>query len=291
MGDALNGRTALVTGAGSGIGAATARLLAQDGATVLMMGRREALLRESREALLEQVPGARLEIFAGDATKEADVRAALAKAHSLAGRLDMLAATIGGGKVKPLLLQDAATFMRDYELNVVSAFLLVRYGVPLMAPGGSIVCISTAVAVQPFPGLSSYAAAKAGLERFVKAAALELGGARIRINAVRPGMTRSPTNAYMYANPDLVKRYESETILGRTGEPEDIARAVRFFAGPESGWVTGQSISADGGQEQGKIPDMLDAIYGKDVMDQVRAGRPPVVDAAPGTDDAQRTSA
>jgi NAD(P)-dependent dehydrogenase (short-subunit alcohol dehydrogenase family) len=275
-----------VTGAGSGIGHAIVRALAADGASVLMMGRREGLLGESRDALRREIPDARLEIFSGDATKETDVRAALAKAHAMSGRLDILVAVVGGGKVKPLLMQDAATLVRDYELNVVSAFLLVRYGVPLMQAGGAVVCISTAVAVQPFPGLSSYAAAKAGLERFVKAAALELGGAGIRINAVRPGMTRSPTNAYMYANPELVRRYEDETLLGRTGEPEDIARAVRFFAGPESGWVTGQSISADGGQEQGKVPDMLDAIYGKDVMDQVRAGRPPATETAPLASDA-----
>jgi NAD(P)-dependent dehydrogenase (short-subunit alcohol dehydrogenase family) len=184
-------------------------------------------------------------------------------------------AAVGGCKIRPLMLQDAAAFMGEYRLNTLSAFLMVRYAVPLMAPGGAIVCVSTAVAVQPFPGLAAYGAANAGLERFVKAAAHELGSARIRINAVRPGMTRSAATAGMYADAELVRRFEQETLLGRTGEPEDVARVIRFFAGPESGWVTGQSISADGGQEQGKVPDLLDALYGKDVMDKVRIGRPP----------------
>jgi NAD(P)-dependent dehydrogenase (short-subunit alcohol dehydrogenase family) len=275
MGEVLAGKVALVTGASSGIGAATVRMLAQDGATVLMMGRREEALARAREDILRDAPGARLEIFAGDACEEGAVKAALKRAHGLAGRLDILVPTVGaGGAIKPMLLMEATEFRQAFERNVISAFLMVRHGVPLVQAGGSIVCISTAVVMQSFPGLSAYGACKAALERFVRAAALELGGARIRINAVRPGMTRSADTAAMYDDPALVARFESEIILGRTGEPEDIARVVRFMAGPESGWVTGQVISADGGQDQGKVPDLLDDIYGKEVMEQVRLGRP-----------------
>jgi NAD(P)-dependent dehydrogenase (short-subunit alcohol dehydrogenase family) len=272
---ALEGRTALVTGGSSGIGAATARLLAEDGATVLIMARREDALARVRAALLEDVKAARVEIFAGDAFEERDVKAALERAHALSGRLDILVCTVGGADFRPLLLQDVATFRREYDMNVISAFLMIRHGVPLMSPGGAIVCISTAAVIQPFSGLVAYAAAKAALERLVRGAALELGGAQIRINAVRPGMTRSGGTEQMFAMPGLVARYAAETPLGRTGEPEDVARVVRFLAGPESGWVTGQTISADGGQDQGKIPDMLDDIFGKSVMDQIRAGKPP----------------
>jgi NAD(P)-dependent dehydrogenase (short-subunit alcohol dehydrogenase family) len=280
MGKILEDKVALVTGASSGIGAATVRLLAQDGAAVLMMGRREEPLARVRDEILKQTPGARLEIFAGDACEEGAVKAALAQAHGMMGRLDILVPTVGaGGNIKPLLMMDEAEFQHVFRRNVISAFLMVRYGAPLLPRGGSIVCISTAVVMQPFWGLSAYGASKAALERFVRAAALELGGAGIRINAVRPGMTRSADTEAMYDNPDLVARFENEILLGRTGEPEDIARVVRFMAGPESGWVTGQSISADGGQDQGKIPDLLDDIYGKDVMEQVRAGKAPAAAA------------
>jgi NAD(P)-dependent dehydrogenase (short-subunit alcohol dehydrogenase family) len=275
MGDVLQGKTALVTGASSGMGMSSARLLAEDGATVVLMGRRADALLDAREALRKRVPDARFEIFAGDATEEEDVKAATKFAAGLNGKLDIGIAAVGGCKIKPMMLQDAATFMGEYKLNTLSAFLMVRYGVPYMPQGGAIVCVSTAVAVQPFPGLSAYAAANAGLERFVKAAAHELGPARVRINAVRPGMTRSSATEGMYAVQELVKRFEDETILGRTGEPDDVARVIRFFAGPESGWVTGQSISADGGQEQGKVPDLLDDLYGAEVMARVRVGRPP----------------
>lgn len=275
---ALAGKTALVTGASSGIGAACVRLLAEDGAAVLMMGRREEALQAARSEILQRLPEARIEIHAGDATDEAAVKAALVKAHAIAGRLDVLVPTVGGDdNYYPLLMDNRAHFARVLEVNLVSAFLLIRYGAPLMQPdGGSIVCISTTTVVQQATGLAAYVAAKAGLERLVKAAALELGGAKIRINSVRPGMTRSAATEFMYSTPGTEERYAAVTPLGRTGEPEDIARVVRFFAGPESAWVTGQNIAADGGQELGGLaPDFLDEAYGKEMMDLIRAGKPP----------------
>jgi NAD(P)-dependent dehydrogenase (short-subunit alcohol dehydrogenase family) len=274
----LAGQTALVTGASSGIGAACARLLAEDGAAVLMMGRKEDALAAARAEILKDLPDARLEIYAADATDEAAVKDALARAHAIAGRLDILVPTVGGDdNYYPLLMDNLAHFTRVLEVNLVSAFLLIRHGAPLMQPhGGSIVCISTTTVVQQATGLTAYVAAKAGLERLVKAAALELGGAKIRVNSVRPGMTRSRATEFMYSTPGTEERYAAVTPLGRTGEPEDVARVVRFFAGPESAWVTGQNIAADGGQELGGLaPDFLDEAYGKPLMDQIRAGKPP----------------
>jgi len=269
----LTGKTALVVGASSGIGMASARLLAEDGATVVIMGRSEEALGKSRADLAAKIPGARIEMFVGDACQEEPVKAALAFAHGLAGRLDILVPTVGGGDFKPLLMQDVNTVRREWDLNFVSVFLMVRHGVPLMPCGGAIVCISTAVVKQAYWGLSIYASAKAALERFVRAAAFELGSARIRINAVRPGMTASQATAEMQGMAGLVERFASETPLGRIGKPDDIARVVRFLAGPESGWVTGQSFSADGGQDQGKAPDMMDDLFGKEAMDQMRGGK------------------
>jgi NAD(P)-dependent dehydrogenase (short-subunit alcohol dehydrogenase family) len=274
---ALAGKTALVTGASSGIGAASVRLLAEDGAAVLMMGRREDALQAARAAILKELPDARLEIHAGDATDEDAVKAALMRAHAIAGRLDIVVPTVGGDdNYYPLLMDNRTHFARVLEVNLVSAFLIIRHGAPLMQPdGGSIVCISTTTVIQQATGLTAYVAAKAGLERMVKAAALELGGARIRVNSVRPGMTRSAATEFMYSTPGTEERYAAVTPLGRTGEPEDVARVVRFFAGPESAWVTGQNIAADGGQELGGLaPDFLDEAYGKALMDEIRAGRP-----------------
>jgi NAD(P)-dependent dehydrogenase (short-subunit alcohol dehydrogenase family) len=225
---------------------------------------------------LGTVPKARLEIHAGDASDEAAVKAALQRAHAMAGRLDILVPAVGGDdNYYPFLKETKDHFLYVLNRNLISAFLVMRYGAPLMHPqGGSIVCISTTTVTQQATGLAAYVAAKAGLERLVKLVALELSGAKIRVNAVRPGLTRSAATEFMFAVPGTEQQYAAITPLGRVGEPEDLAKAVRFFAGPESAWITGQNIACDGGQElSGATPDFLDQAYGKQVMDQIRAGK------------------
>jgi NAD(P)-dependent dehydrogenase (short-subunit alcohol dehydrogenase family) len=273
---ALVGKTAFVSGASSGIGFASARILARDGAAVLLMGRREDALRQARENILETVPKARIEVYAGDASDEAAAKAALQRARAIAGRLDILVPAVGGDdNYYPFLMETKDHFHYVLNRNLISAFLVMRYGAPLMHPhGGSIVCISTTTVTQQATGLAAYVAAKAGLERLVKLVALELGGAKIRVNAVRPGLTRSAATEFMFSVPGTEERYAAITPLGRVGEPEDLANAVRFFAGPESAWITGQNIACDGGQElTGATPDFLDQAYGKQLMDQIRAGQ------------------
>jgi NAD(P)-dependent dehydrogenase (short-subunit alcohol dehydrogenase family) len=274
----LDGKSAVVTGASGAIGLACARVLAADGAAVLINGRREAALEAARRALLDELPNARVATFAGDACDEAAVRALVERAHELHGRLDILVQTVGGGSCKPLLLEDAAGLKLEFETSVLSAFYMMKQGVPLMAPGGSIVCISSTAGARPAPGLGAYSIGKAALEMFVKVAADELGSAGIRINAVRPGLTRSDRTQAMFASGTVLDAYAAETPLAGVGEGEDIARAVRFLAGPEAAWVTGQSFAVDGGLELRRHPaadSTLDAIFGRPLMDEVRRGRPP----------------
>lgn len=237
------------------------------------MGRGEEALGRARAELMAQSPGVRAEMFAGDACREDQVKAVLAYSHGIAGRLDILVPTVGGGVMQPMLMRDVESVRQELEVNFMSTFMMVRHGVPLMQRGAAIVCISSVAVTQAFWGLGLYGAAKAAMERFVRAAAFELGGAGIRINAVRPGMTESRATVEMRKIPGLIERYVAETPLGRIGTPVDIARVVRFLAGPESGWVTGQVFSADGGQEQGKAPDHMEEFYGKDAMDRIRDGK------------------
>jgi NAD(P)-dependent dehydrogenase (short-subunit alcohol dehydrogenase family) len=274
----LAGMTALVTGGSGGIGSASARHLLRDGAAVVLMARKKDLLEETRAALLAEVPGGRVELHAGDGCVGADVKAALQRAHGLAGRLDIIVATVGLATFRPLLLEDETSFRDCLERNVMSAFLAVRHGAPLMGRGGSIVCISSTAATMPFNALPAYNTAKAALEMFVRAAAEELGQAGIRVNAVRPGLTRKNMPHRMFTDASILQRFVAEMPLGRAGEPDDIAAAVRYLAGPESAWVTGQSFAVDGGQEARKNPDlsdMVDEIYGAERMAAVRAGRVP----------------
>ena len=271
----LVGKFALVTGASQGIGLASAKALAKGGATVVIMARREEALAKARAELVEALPDARIEMFVGDGTNEEDVKAALAYTHGLAGRLDIIASVVGQPTFMPLLMRDLDGVRDELELNFISAFLAVRHGVPLMQRGGTIVCVSSIGASQSSWGLSIYAAAKAAVERFVRAAAFELGGAGIRINAVRPGATIPPER--LERQPEIratTQAYADLTPFGRLGHPDDIASTIRFLAGPESGWVTGQTFSVDGGLDQNPGPDFMDLFFGKEVMDQIRAGRP-----------------
>jgi NAD(P)-dependent dehydrogenase (short-subunit alcohol dehydrogenase family) len=274
----LEGKTALITGGGSGMGRASASLLAQDGARVVIVGRREDRLIAARDALRAELPGAVVEAFVGDASDGDSVRAMLAFAHRLAGRLDIIVNSVGGGAYRPLLMFDEAAVMEEYRITALSAFLLARYGVPLMDRGGSIVCVSSTAGARPCMGLGPYNMAKAALDMFVQVAALEFGSAGIRVNAARPGMTRSEGTGAMFEDAGLVRTFTDLIPLGRVGESEDLARVIRFLAGPESGWVTGQVLAADGGQVLKGFPDpdtMLDLIHGRDAMAQVRAGKSP----------------
>jgi NAD(P)-dependent dehydrogenase (short-subunit alcohol dehydrogenase family) len=274
----LEGKTALVTGASHGMGKASARLLAQDGASVVIMGRRQAMLEAALADLRAAAPHARIEGVLGDAGDEVSARAALTKAHELAGRLDIIVSAVGKGTYKPVLLCEEADMLEEFRAEVLTAFFMIRHGAQLMTGGGSIVCVSSTAGTLPCAGLGPYAAAKAALEMFVKVSALELGRAQVRVNAVRPGFTRGEGTAGMFEDAETLKAFTDFIPMGRGGESDDLARAIRFLAGPESGWVTGQVFAADGGQELRGFPDpnpLLDQIYGRETMDTVRAGKLP----------------
>ena len=275
----LAGKTAFITGASGSIGSATARLLAADGAAVLLMSRREDALAKLKAEIEKETPGAVVAIHAGDATKVDAVRAGLDKAYALRGRLDVIVPLVGGGPFKPFLMLDAETVRETLDFCITSAFIAMRYGAPMMKEGGSIVCISSNVGKMPFRYLSAYHAGKSGLEGLVRAAAEELGSANIRVNAVRPGLTRTDASGMMFEQETYLNRYTEQTPLGKCGgEPEDIAKAVRFLAGPDSAWITGQSFAIDGGHELRRNPDMTDLMvqmYGQKAMDAVYRGQAP----------------
>jgi NAD(P)-dependent dehydrogenase (short-subunit alcohol dehydrogenase family) len=263
----LAGQAALVTGGGGGIGSACARWLARDGAAVVIMGRTESTLVDARREILD---GA-----GADATVEAFVAA------SLADRLSIAVSVVGGGTMKPLLMFEPDEVLEDMNRNIVSAFIVIRNATPLMVEGGggSIVCISSDAAKIPWPFLTLYNTSKAGVEGMVRGAALELAPLKIRVNAVRPGLVRTNTTKDgLFANEAVLAQFLAEKPLGRTGEPDDIAAGVRYLAGPESAWVTGQSIGIEGGNELTKAPYLEDLVrkrFGDDAIDAALAGRLP----------------
>jgi len=251
----LAGRMALVTGATGAIAIASARELARGGADLALMGRRADGVREAANALRAEVPDANIHEVTGDAADETAVKDAVRMAVGAAGRLDIIFATVGGGGFRPLIEAEAGDLRDAFETNVISAFHAIRHGAPEMRAGGSIICLSSGAAALTFRHLAAYHVAKAALEGLVRMAADELGPSGIRVNAVRPGLTRSGATDAMFEQ-GAAAAFLPEYPLGRLGEPADIAGAVRFLAGDESAWVTGQCIAVDGGNLLRRSPDL-----------------------------------
>jgi len=273
----LAGRHAFITGGSGGIGAATARQFLIDGGSVSLVARRMSALQRVAEALYNELGrDVRIQLLAADALDAVEVSQALQASHAFAERLDICVATVGGGAIKPLLMHDEDSFMDEIELNLQGTFLVLKYATPLMREhGGSIVCVSSDAAKLVFPWLPAYTTAKAGLEGLVRSAAEELSPFKIRVNAVRPGLTRTEATQALFDDPDIYQRFAAEKPLGRLGEPSDIAQGIRYLAGPESSWVTGQSFAIEGGNELRKAADMsamVEQIYGAEAFASVKRG-------------------
>lgn len=276
----LHGKHAFITGGSGGIGSAVAAALAKDGATLTLMARNSEALEKTRASLDVDLPDSKIHCVTGDALSEQDMQTAISEAALRFGSLDICVPTVGGGAIRPLLAHCAKTFMQDIELNILSCFLAVRYCVPHMtkAGGGSIVLISSDAAKLAFPWLPAYCTAKAGLEGLTRQLAEELSRYKIRVNAVRPGLTRTQCTQAIFENEDVVQQFAAQKPLGRLGEPSDIAAGVRYLAGPEASWVTGQSIAIEGGNELRAAADqgpLVEQIFGSEVWQQILNGEDP----------------
>ncbi len=274
----LRGKRVLVVGAGSGIGRASARLLASDGAQLWLAGRNLDAL-EAVAGELESVAGAAggsLACRVCDAMQPDQVRDAVAEAAGDEG-LDAVVTIPGGGNYAPILSYEDDRFGAEVDQNVRPQFLVLKYaGLSMVAGGGgSIVAISSTASILSSPYLAAYCAGKAAVDQMVRVAADELGARNVRVNSVRPGLTRTGATGPMFEMAPVLDRFLTEQPLARGGEPEDIGRAVRFLVGPESSWVTGQCITVDGGHTLRRFPDMEDLarqVVGEEVFEAVQQG-------------------
>jgi NAD(P)-dependent dehydrogenase (short-subunit alcohol dehydrogenase family) len=270
----LAGRRALVVGGGSGIGLAAARLLAADGAHVTIAGRTVAKL-EDAAATIDGSVG----VVGCDVLDAGDVRNAVAVAEGGEG-LHIAVTVPGGGPFRPVLGYEDDELDEAIRANIRPQFLVLKHAGAAMvrAGGGSVVAVSSTVADFPMPFNAGYSVGKAGVDQLVRIAADELGSVGVRVNAVRPGLTATDSTARMVSNPELAGRFLEQVPLGRIGEPVDIAGAIRYLAGPESAWVTGQILTVDGGNTLRRFPDLTDvarATLGPDVFDAVLRGEVP----------------
>jgi len=254
---ALTGQNALVTGGGSGIGLACAKSFAAEGANVLLMGRTEAKLQAAAAEIEAEFPDVKATYYAGDAGDETDVAAAVAAAaHN--GSLDIAVASAGTGGLSPIMVTQSETWDQIMQTNLTGTFYLIKHAARLMAKsgGGSICTISSIAGVRTHRFMGPYCVSKAGIDMLVKNSADELGGLKIRVNSVCPGLVDTELAAGLMNTDAIVNDYLDCMPIQRTGVVEDIANAVRFLCGPESSWVTGVIMSVDGGHHLRRGPDV-----------------------------------
>ena len=255
----LEGMAVLVTGGGTGIGAATATRLATDGAAVTICGRTESKLEDAAKKIQAAAGhGGSIQFAAGDVTNEADVERIMAKAAEPTGELDGVVANAGGGGgMGPYHLQDTEEFIRVLHLNVLSTMLCVKHSVPYMvkAGGGSFVGMSSIAGQVTHPYFGAYCVGKAGIEQMMMNAADEFGPSHLRFNSIRPGFIATEIMDGVPRESDVYNSYLENTPMNDVGQSEDVAHLARYLVGQESRWVTGCAINVDGGHALRRGPN------------------------------------
>lgn len=243
----LAGKVALVTGGSRGIGAAIVRRLAKEGADVAFSYAASANRAETLVKEVEAAGGNALAMRADQAVP-GEVAAMVRSAHKAFGRLDILVNS-AGVFVTGLVGEDhadIAAFDRQIDINVKGVLAAVRAAVPLMQDGGRIVSIGTTGAVHiPFAGAADYVATKAAVAAYTRGWARDLGTRNITVNVIQPGAINTEMNP---EDGPFAETLKNLAALRRYGQPEDIAAAVAFLAGPDAGYITGATLNVDGGQ-------------------------------------------
>jgi NAD(P)-dependent dehydrogenase (short-subunit alcohol dehydrogenase family) len=245
----LTGKVAVVTGANSGIGLATAKRFAQEGAHVFMTGRRQKELDAAVAEVGEGAVG-----IQGDVSNLADLDRLFATVKDQAGTIDVLFANAGGGEFAALGEITEEHFDRTFSTNVKGTLFTVQKALPLLKDGASIILTGSTGATTGIPAFSVYCASKAAIRNFARGWILDLAPRRIRVNVLVPGSTSTPgwhnLSPTEEAHRGMVSLVESSTPLGRLGDPSETASAALFLASDDSSFVTGSELFVDGGSAQ-----------------------------------------
>ncbi|WJH37943.1 SDR family oxidoreductase (plasmid) [Aliirhizobium terrae] len=250
MSNRLANKIAVVTGATSGIGLATAKLFAAEGARVYITGRRESALSQAVAEIGHGAVG-----IQADSAKNDDLDMLFARVKSEQGRVDTLVVNAGGGSMLSLGQITEEQIDDTFGRNVKAVIFTVQKSLPLMGPGSSIVLTGSTAGTEGTPAFSVYSASKAAVRNLARSWALDLKGTGIRVNVVSPGATRTPGLVDLAGDDkdqrqNLLDYLASRIPLGRVGEPEEIAKATLFLATDDASFVNGSELFADGGQAQ-----------------------------------------
>jgi NAD(P)-dependent dehydrogenase (short-subunit alcohol dehydrogenase family) len=239
----LEGKIAVITGGTEGIGLATAKLFAKEGAFVFITGRRQKELDEAVVAIGSGVCGVQ-----GDVAKLADLDRLYATVAQQKGRIDVVFANAGVGEFAPLGSISEEHFDKLFNINVRGTLFTVQKALPLLKDGGSIILNGSVAGMKGTAAFGVYAASKAAIRSFVRTWTTELKHRHIRSNVVSPGPIKTPLTSRQSA--DVIARIVSTIPMGRMGKAEEIAKAALFLASDDSSFVTGIELFVDGGRAQ-----------------------------------------
>jgi len=244
----LQNKVAVVTGASKGIGAGIARALGESGASVVVNYGSDKAGAEKVVADIKAKGGKAIAVKA-DVSRSAEVKRLFEETRKTFGKMDVLVNNAGVFKFAPIEETSEAEYQRQFSINVLGPLLATREALPLFgAAGGSVINISSIVSRMGIPGSAIYAGTKGALDTITQVLAAELGPRKIRVNSINPGMVESEgTHAAGFIGSDFQKNVEAQAPLGRIGQPDDVAKVAVFLASDESGWLTGERISASGG--------------------------------------------
>lgn len=244
----LTGKVAVVTGASKGIGAGISRALAAEGAAVVVNYASDRAGAEKVVSDIVSRDGKAVAVQA-DVSKAADVRRLFQETRKAFGSLDVLVNNAGIYHFDPVETLSEDEFHRQFNTNVLGPILAVQEALKLFGPaGGSVINVSSVISEIGLPGGLVYAATKAALDSVTRTLATELASRKIRVNTIAPGAVETEgTHAAGIIGSDFEKQAIARTLLGRIGQPDDIAKAVVFLASDQSGWITSERIKVSGG--------------------------------------------
>jgi len=245
----LEGKVAIVTGGNSGIGLATARRFAEEGAHVFITGRRQAELDAAVKQIGKQATGVR-----GDVASLGDLDSLYAEVKRQYGRIDILFANAGSAELAPLGAITEEHFDKIFSVNVKGLLFTVQKALPLFRDGGSIILNASIVASKGLEASSVYSATKAAVRSFARTWTVDLKGRGIRVNAISPGPIDTPGINNLGLTGEQIEEFKKNIVatvpMGRMGDPDEIAKAALFLASDDSSYVTGVELFVDGGMAQ-----------------------------------------